>query len=244
MGAITYSIKQMGRGFKLSDHFTLGEMASKDGADIVKVNPDLIDFLEYLRNYFGATISITSGYRTAAHNEKVGGAAYSQHIYGNAADVIVKKNGSVVPAKIVCCAAQTMGFKGIGYISSTSTHLDMRPSGSYRGDERKGYSNNVGGDFYKFFGIKGSDVMEYRAEPPKGETKKEDDEMTQDQFDKFMDNWLAARAKKKPGNWSAESRQWAEQRGLITGTSNGKEYQSFCTREQLVEILNRFRKLL
>ena len=49
---------------------------------------------------------------------------------------------------------QDYGFKGIAYIDKYHVHLDNRLTGKYRGDERKGYSNNVpNGDFYKYFGI-------------------------------------------------------------------------------------------
>ena len=54
--------------------------------------------------------------------------------------------------------AQDLGIHGIGYISSTAIHIDMKPRKVfYRGDERKDYSNNVSGDFYTYFKIeKGS----------------------------------------------------------------------------------------
>ena len=72
----------------------------------------------------------------------------------------------------------------------------------------------------------------------------EEETMTQEQFNAMMENWLEQRAKKEPSNYSAEARSWAESEGIILGDSAGnKQYQSFCTREQMITFLNRFRKL-
>lgn len=65
-------------------------------------------------------------------------------------------------------------------------------------------------------------------------------ELTQEEFNKMMDNWLAEQAKKEPGTWSAEAREWAERNGLINGNSNGdKMYKKPLTREELVVVLYR-----
>ncbi|MDR1472543.1 MAG: peptidase M15 [Synergistaceae bacterium] len=47
----------------------------------------LLDRLEALRAAFGRPLVITSGYRCAEHNARVGGAAGSLHLTGRAADV-------------------------------------------------------------------------------------------------------------------------------------------------------------
>ena len=68
--------------------------------------------------------------------------------------------------------------------------------------------------------------------------------MTQEQFDAMMESWLERRAKKASSDFSEEARTWAESKGIILGDGAGnKQYQSFCTREQMVTFLNRFRKL-
>jgi hypothetical protein len=69
---------------------------------------------------------------------------------------------------------------------------------------------------------------------------KEDEEVTQDQFDKMMDNWLTRQKDIPPAEWSQEDRAWAEEKGLIAGDTTGKKmYRSFCTREQMVVFLHR-----
>lgn len=174
----TLSVKKYGKNYKISDHFTLGEFQCKDGSDTVKYSTELLAMLEKLRSYGNFTISINSGYRTPAYNQKIGGASKSKHTEGYAADIMVKQNGKTVNAKLVCCLCQTLGFKGIGYISANATHLDMRPSGTYRGDERSGYGNNVT-DFYRYFNVSTCDIAELKAsqEPVKPDEKQEEEIM-------------------------------------------------------------------
>lgn len=162
MSVKTAYISKLGANYPLSDHFTLGEMQCKDGSDKVLYSTDLLDKLEELRSYGGFTITINSGYRTEAYNKKIGGASASQHLKGTAADIVVKKDGKVVNARLICCLCQTLGFKGIGYISANATHVDMRANGKYRGDERSGYGNNVS-DFYRYFGLNISQITALKA---------------------------------------------------------------------------------
>ncbi len=239
MSAKIAYISKLGADYPVSNHFTLGEMRCKDGSDMVLYSTELMQRLEELRFYGGFTIMINSGYRTDAYNRKIGGASKSQHIEGTAADIIVKKDGVTVDAKKICCLCQTLGFKGIGYISANATHVDMRATGSYRGDERSDHSSNVGNDFYSYFKIDPSviETMKIMA------TEKEEDEMTQKQFDRLMENYLARLNAKKASAWSKEERAWAEANKLIIGDANGnKQYKAYCTREQMVMLLYRLYK--
>lgn len=169
MAVKTAYVSKLGADYKISPHFTLGEMQCHDGTDKVLYSTELVDMLEKLRSYGGFTITIISWYRTQYHNDHMRppGAKHSQHIQGTAADVHVKKDGKPVSGKLICCLAQTLGFKGIGYMSETSVHLDMRSSGTYRGNENKNgkrdYGNNVGGDFYRYFGVNMSQIAALKA---------------------------------------------------------------------------------
>ena len=70
----------------------------------------------------------------------------------------------------------------------------------------------------------------------------EEEEMTQEQFNKMMENYLASRAQKAPHDWSEEDRKWAEKNGIIQGDPDGdKRYQSFITREEAAAMLHRSR---
>ena len=226
-------ISKVGRDYLISPHFSIGEMACKDGSDEVLYSTELMSMLEKLRAYGGFTVHINSGYRSPSYNRKIGGASKSQHTLGTAADIVVKKNGNTVSAKKICCLCQTLGFKGVAYISGSAVHVDMRSSGSYRGDERKGYSGNVGGDFYRYFNIPKSEIEAMKYE------KQEEEKVTQQQFDDMMNVWIAKQAAKEPEEWSKDDREWAEANGIIKGTGAGFSYRAYCTREQMVAFLHR-----
>lgn len=78
-----------------------------------------------------------------------------------------------------------------------------------------------------------------------GAWRPKEEEMNKEDFAKFMDEWLSDRSKEKPANWSADSRKWAEDNGLIKGDDKGNlQYLSFVTREQLVVFLERIVEML
>ena len=121
----------------------------------IVVDTTHINNVQDFMNINGYTkIIISRGYSCSDYNKKIGGSSGSQHIKGKAIDCRFYKGTTPISAKEVCCKAQDYGFKGIAYINSNYVHLDNRTIGKYRGDETKGYSNNVGGDFYSYFGIK------------------------------------------------------------------------------------------
>lgn len=70
--------------------------------------------------------------------------------------------------------------------------------------------------------------------------KKEEDIVTQEQFNTMMNIWIADSASRPASDWSADSRVWAEGLGLIAGDQNGnKMYKKFITREEFVTVLYR-----
>lgn len=74
---------------KISEHFKVKEYACKDGSQVVFIDENLRLMLEILRNKIGKPVIITSGYRTPEWNKKCGGAKYSYHMRGMAADIRV-----------------------------------------------------------------------------------------------------------------------------------------------------------
>ena len=86
---------------KLSEHFDLNEFTRSATADRLHIDnsipeefiPNLKNLcqqvLEPLREHFGIPVIISSGYRCPALNRAVGGVPNSQHLKGEAADIIL-----------------------------------------------------------------------------------------------------------------------------------------------------------
>ncbi len=227
----TVYASKKGADFLISPNFKLSEMQCRDGTDKVLYSDKLLEKLEELRAYGGFSIHINSGYRTSSYNKQIGGASKSQHTKGTAADIFVKKDGKVVDSRKICCLCQTLGFKGIGYISGKAVHVDMRESGLYRGDERKGYGGNVGNNFYAYFNITPQEIISMKV------NTKEEEDMTQEQFNKMMNTYLSQQAKLPPSDWSAKAREFVENNKIFNGDAAGLRYKSSCTREELAQVL-------
>jgi uncharacterized protein YcbK (DUF882 family) len=79
---------------KLTKNFSKKEFDSKDGSPMppeVLLNVQkLATQLQALRDVLNAPIRINSGYRSPNHNNAVGGSKNSQHVFGRAADIVVK----------------------------------------------------------------------------------------------------------------------------------------------------------
>lgn len=108
---------------KLSANFKVSEFACKDGSDTVFISLILVSVLQQIRDHFGKPVIITSAYRNDAYNKKVGGADYSQHKYGMAADIYI--NG-VSPATIAEFVETIMPNTGGIGIYSSFVHVDVR----------------------------------------------------------------------------------------------------------------------
>ena len=128
-----YSLKKDGAK-QLSPAFRVREFRCRDGTDTILIDEGLVVLLQCIREHFGKPVTITSGYRTAAHNKAVGGAPYSQHCYGRAADIRV----AGVPVEQLAAYAETLlpGTGGIGRYPVKAgrakgwVHVDTRPNKS------------------------------------------------------------------------------------------------------------------
>lgn len=86
---------------KLTENFTLEELIKSDTANKFHINNTpsrevvnnlkklATDILQPIRDTYGLPIKISSGYRCPVLNKKVGGVKNSQHVLGEAADLIV-----------------------------------------------------------------------------------------------------------------------------------------------------------
>ena len=162
MAVKKYSLKKQGNEY-CSKHTKVKEMACVD-SDTVLIDESLMEMIDKLYAKLRCSkYLISSGYRTSAHDKAVGGNGKGQHTKGTAVDAcFYDKDGKIIPAQVVCCVAQDLGFKGIANISKNYryVHLDMRTSGKYYGDEIKSY-NTVTSDFRKYFGVKETEIAKY-----------------------------------------------------------------------------------
>lgn len=114
---------------KIGQYFKVKEFACKDGSQVVFIDDYLCTILDILRNKLGKPIIITSGYRTPWWNEKSGGAKYSYHMRGMAADI--KVNG--MSAKELAKELDKIVPNGCGIIVYNSwVHFDVRDGKKYR----------------------------------------------------------------------------------------------------------------
>lgn len=116
---------------KLTKNFKKSEFDSKDGAvmplDVFANVQRLAEALQVLRDAIGKPISINSGYRSPAHNKRIGGAKNSQHLKGTAADIVVSGMSPLEVKKVVekLISEGKVWFGGIGRYN-TFLHLDIR----------------------------------------------------------------------------------------------------------------------
>lgn len=95
------------------------------GMDVV--NDTLLNLLDQLREAVGGPLYVSCMCRCPDHNAEVGGVRNSQHVRGNAADVIVPDGWTVDQ---LADAAINVGFTGVGrYYDSGFVHVDVRDYG-------------------------------------------------------------------------------------------------------------------
>ena len=154
MSILTYKFDDQ---TQLSPHFNAREFRCSCGkSHETLLASELVDKLEALYAALNCSkIIVTSGYRCPEHDKAVGGTSSGQHTKGTAADVCCYgHSGQPISSKTVCCKAQDLGFTGIANITSSYqyTHLDVRTSRKWYGDETKG-NGTVTDDFYSYYNI-------------------------------------------------------------------------------------------
>jgi uncharacterized protein YcbK (DUF882 family) len=104
----------------ISPDFTVGEFACSDGTDVMLVHLALVELWQAVRDEVGAAVYLTSGFRTAAYNKKIGGAENSRHLYGLAGDGVTPAATPEEVAQI----GEDLGAGGVGRYDDF-THLDV-----------------------------------------------------------------------------------------------------------------------
>jgi len=88
-----------------------------------RIKEELRDILEDVASTLGVTLTITSAYRSPEYNQSVGGATSSQHMLGNACDIIQQGWSTSDRANFIN-VCYTAGIRGFGVYNSF-THVDI-----------------------------------------------------------------------------------------------------------------------
>ena len=127
----------------LTPHFTLAEMTRSGTAERLRManDPDdaaraalqqTAEMLERIRAVLDAPVIVTSAYRAPAVNRAVGGATTSDHMAGQAADILAPRFGT--PYRVAKTLAPLVDKLGIGQLilegvgGKQWVHVSTRPS--------------------------------------------------------------------------------------------------------------------
>lgn len=120
-----------GIAVKLSKNFLSTEFDchGKNCCTETPIHEDLVEIVQKVRDHFGVSVTVNSGYRCPVHNANVGGASKtSYHMNGQAVDIVVKNVHPVIVARYLetmdingRIGCYTYDDKGSGFV-----HVDVR----------------------------------------------------------------------------------------------------------------------
>ncbi len=114
---------ESGDSIQFTTNFNSDEFECPDSKEH-KISKDLIDKLQQLREKYGKSITITSGYRSKEYNDKVGGVKNSQHVLGKAADITAKDLDT-----LYSLCLELFSAIGDGREKGKFIHVDVRTKG-------------------------------------------------------------------------------------------------------------------
>tara|TARA_B110000444_G_scaffold70505_1_gene66261 strand:+ start:992 stop:1384 length:393 start_codon:yes stop_codon:yes gene_type:complete len=115
----------------LTKNFSKSEFECNDGSEMPQEVFDNVEVhaynLQVIRDFFDASVTINSAYRSPSYNAKVGGATKSQHLTGNASDITIKGYTPDEVADIIegLIRIDAIEEGGVGRYN-TFTHYDRR----------------------------------------------------------------------------------------------------------------------
>ena len=154
---------------KLSEHLDLSEvtrsdMAKRKGISNEPTPEHLENFkklaeniFEPIRKHFGEPIFISSGYRSKALNEAIGGASSSQHCSGEAIDIDMDgRSNKVTNVNVFNFIKENLNFDQLIWEFGNDTapdwvHVSYESTGKQRKQILKAVRNSAGQTIYKPF---------------------------------------------------------------------------------------------
>lgn len=150
---------------KLSDNLTLKEVvhsntAIKHGIDnsptaehLENLKAIATDVFQPIREHFGKPIYVSSGYRSYALNERIGGSTMSQHSKGQALDLDADVFGGLTNAQLFAYIAEFIVFDQLIWEFGDSknpdwVHVSYKKEGKNRGQKLLAYKKG-GKTLYK-----------------------------------------------------------------------------------------------
>ena len=108
-------------------YFTKDELACQ-GTGECEMNEEFMEKLITLREEYNNPIIITSGYRHLAHNQSIGGAKNSPHLFGRAVDIKIGGQNAVKILELALKHGMTgIGIKQRGKYEARFIHIDDMP---------------------------------------------------------------------------------------------------------------------
>lgn len=105
----------------LAPNFVLSELMQARKGRFGVFQPGALEHLQNIRDNIGAPLVVNSGYRNVSYNAGVGGATYSRHMYGDAADI----DSSAVTLEELGEICELEGADYVGYYDA-HIHCDWR----------------------------------------------------------------------------------------------------------------------
>lgn len=144
---------------KLSDNLSLSEViksstAIKHGIDNTPTEEHLHnleaiaqDVFQPVREHFGKPIYVSSGYRSEALNERIGGSKTSQHSLGQALDLDAHVYGGLTNAQLFAYIAEWVVFDQLIWEFGDGTepdwiHVSYKKGGNNRGQKLAAYKKD------------------------------------------------------------------------------------------------------
>lgn len=116
----------------VAEHFKLKEFRCNNGARNIKLDPQLVELCQKIRDELGKPLHVNSGFRTEGYNREIGGAQKSQHVRGTAADLTPRGGVTVRQLYLVAKKFNPGGLGGY----DNFVHVDVRKDGPARWGRR------------------------------------------------------------------------------------------------------------